>query len=74
MGTTITCRKCKTSITSTSVHDFKRCKCGAVFVDGGDEYLRFGGELKDIEFNDQELQDYYDELQKKQDTEVEEWK
>ena len=25
---------------STHVHDYKRCSCGAVAVDGGKEYMR----------------------------------
>ena len=45
----IRCRKCGEVIESKSVHDFKYCKCGAVFVDGGREYLRRGGALGDIE-------------------------
>ena len=40
----IRCKKCKDVIESTSVHDFKFCKCGAVAVDGGHEYLRRIGE------------------------------
>ena len=43
------CKKCDTTIESMSVHDFVRCKCGAIFVDGGHEYMRWGGELEDIE-------------------------
>jgi len=30
-------------------HDFVRCKCGAIFVDGGSDYFRRGGSLEDIE-------------------------
>jgi hypothetical protein len=44
----IECRKCGDTIESRSVHDFKFCSCGAVFVDGGREYLRWGGSLDDI--------------------------
>jgi len=36
------CAKCGTIIESKSVHDFQQCKCGAVFIDGGDEYQRCG--------------------------------
>lgn len=36
------CKVCNTVIESTSVHDFKRCNCGEIFVDGGHEYLRRG--------------------------------
>lgn len=47
----IRCKKCGDIIESMSVHDFKRCKCGNCFVDGGHEYYRAGAEnLDDIEF------------------------
>ena len=36
----IKCRHCGDIIESTHVHDFKWCKCGAVAVDGGLEYLK----------------------------------
>ena len=36
----IQCKHCGEIIESKSVHDFKTCKCGKVFVDGGHEYLR----------------------------------
>ena len=36
------CRHCGDVIESKSVHDFKQCSCGAIFVDGGCEYLRRG--------------------------------
>ena len=42
------CGLCKDIIESTYRHDFKECKCGAIFVDGGKDYLRRGGELDDI--------------------------
>ena len=42
------CKKCKDIIESIHVHDFRQCKCGGIFVDGGKEYLRRGGELDDI--------------------------
>lgn len=35
----IQCDSCGDIITSYTVHDFKHCKCGKVFVDGGTEYL-----------------------------------
>ena len=46
------CRICGDVIESTSVHDFKRCKCGAVFVDGGHEYLRRGFKNSPDDFED----------------------
>ena len=36
------CEKCKTTIESTYRHDFVQCACGAIFVDGGNEYFRCG--------------------------------
>lgn len=33
---------CGTVLESTHVHDFKHCKCGKVFIDGGNRYLRYG--------------------------------
>ncbi len=44
----IQCKKCGDIIESLSVHDFKFCKCGAVAVDGGHEYLRRCGSFDDI--------------------------
>jgi hypothetical protein len=42
------CNQCKTIIESTHRHDFKYCACGAIFVDGGLDYIRRGGQLEDI--------------------------
>lgn len=36
----IRCKLCGDVIESTSVHDFKGCKCGSCYVDGGHQYLR----------------------------------
>jgi hypothetical protein len=36
------CPKCEERIFSMYRHDFKACKCGSIFVDGGDDYFRFG--------------------------------
>ena len=36
----IRCKRCGDIIESKTAHDFKFCKCGAVAVDGGKEYLR----------------------------------
>ena len=43
------CRKCDTIVESRHVHDFRACKCRAIFVDGGLEYLRAGGNPEDFE-------------------------
>lgn len=45
----VQCNKCKDIITSVNQHNMVYCKCGAVFVDGGSWYGRFGGmDLNDI--------------------------
>ena len=43
------CRKCDHTITSTFRHHFASCKCGAIFVDGGLDYQRYGGNPEDFE-------------------------
>ena len=43
------CPKCHVIMLSLTIHDFRRCECGACFVDGGTEYLRRGG--NPIEFS-----------------------
>jgi len=45
----IKCKKCGDIIELTYRHDFKFCKCGAVAVDGGKDYLRRLGNPEDIE-------------------------
>lgn len=47
VSNSIKCKKCGDKIFSTHVHDFKNCKCGEVFVDGGTSYLRRGAEDMD---------------------------
>lgn len=42
------CRLCGDVIESKSRHSFVTCKCGAIFTDGGTEYIRRGGSLEDI--------------------------
>ena len=36
----IKCKHCGDVIESKSVHDYVKCKCGAVAVDGGHYYLK----------------------------------
>ena len=51
MGTKIKCLKCLDVIQSYDRHDFKYCKCKNIFIDGGDDYLRYGGKgLEDNTF------------------------
>jgi len=45
----IKCKKCGDVIESTHRHDFKFCKCGAVAVDGGKDYLRRIGSEENYE-------------------------
>lgn len=40
------CRKCGTVIWSKHTHDFTRCRCGAIALDGGYDYVRFAGDAK----------------------------
>lgn len=54
----IKCLKCGDILISEDAHDFRRCSCKAVAVDGGLDYLRRVGEPEDYE----ELSDY-DELE-----------
>lgn len=41
----VICAKCDDFIVSKHRHDFVTCKCGAISVDGGQEYLRRVGDL-----------------------------
>ena len=43
MGAKVKCLKCYDIIESLYRHDFKVCSCGGLFIDGGDDYTRFGG-------------------------------
>lgn len=43
------CKKCGDIIVSTYRHDFCECSCGAIFVDGGVDYCRRGGNPEDFE-------------------------
>lgn len=38
----IQCLECGDVIESLYRHDFRKCDCGACFLDGGDVYLRYG--------------------------------
>lgn len=39
------CLKCGEEVESKHRHDFRRCKCRALAVDGGTDYLKRVGEL-----------------------------
>lgn len=38
----VRCRRCGDRIFSNSRHDFVWCRCGATYVDGGFDYVKFG--------------------------------
>ena len=42
------CARCLVIIESRHRHDFVQCSCGAIFTDGGTEYIRRGGEIENI--------------------------
>jgi hypothetical protein len=48
------CKKCGDVIESKYRHDFVSCKCNAIFVDGGNDYWRYGGDLEYVERLDNE--------------------
>ena len=54
MGRKLRCLKCKDVIESKSIHDFQRCECGTIFIDGGNEYTRVGGYPEDMEWVENE--------------------
>lgn len=43
----VICNKCDDFIVSKHRHDFVTCKCGAISVDGGQEYLRRVGGIRE---------------------------
>lgn len=45
----VKCKHCGDIIESKSIHDYKRCSCGKVGIDGGLNYLKRLGELDDFE-------------------------
>lgn len=55
---TLECKLCGDKLRSYYGHDFKHCKCGQCYVDGGSWCPRFGGDPKNyiagaIQFKDQ---------------------
>lgn len=43
----IKCLKCGDIIESMFRHDFRWCSCRNIFIDGGNDYLRYGGNVED---------------------------
>jgi hypothetical protein len=70
----IRCNKCGDEPFSAHRHDFKFCKCGAVAVDGGMDYLRRVGEVHggytdmSYELDDAIVKECNDAIQWAQDT------
>lgn len=54
----VRCKKCDDIIESVHSYDFERCKCGAIFIDGGKDYQRYGWGM-DLNEN-AKLEDYID--------------
>lgn len=52
----IQCRLCGDVIESKHRHDFKYCSCRAIFIDGGLDYSRMGGEIGNMIY----LHEYYE--------------
>lgn len=56
------CKNCGDTIESKSVHDFVACSCFSkdnghgFFLDGGNDYHRFGGNFNDIEWVEEPLE------------------
>lgn len=44
----VICLVCGDAIQSEHRHDFRKCSCGTVFVDGGRDYLRCGGDFNEL--------------------------
>ena len=42
------CKKCGDIIESKEVNDYKRCTCGSIAIDGGQEYIKRVGNKDDI--------------------------
>ena len=42
------CRNCGSKIESKHRHDFVSCQCGSIFIDGGKDYCRAGGNLHNL--------------------------
>lgn len=49
----VKCKKCGSIIESKYTHDFQRCECGLIAIDGGQEYQR-------ISWAGKEMNDYVD--------------
>lgn len=65
----VECRLCGDQIFSLHRHHFKWCKCKKTFVDGGDDYLRCGGDVfpitikKNLDGSIERVKDEEDDLE-----------
>jgi hypothetical protein len=60
------CLLCGDIIESKHRHDFVKCSCGEIFVDGGNEYWRAGAmDFKNFERIDNTGKKYVDPLEEK---------
>ena len=41
----LVCPKCGDRIYSRARHDFHHCNCGNIYIDGGFDYMRCGGDV-----------------------------
>ena len=55
----VRCKKCNDILESKHEHDFKRCSCGSIFIDGGTDYQKYGWGLNQQE-EKSELDDFID--------------
>ncbi|MEK5109897.1 hypothetical protein MHI57_24860 [Cytobacillus sp. FSL K6-0129] len=54
------CKKCEVIIQSRTSHDLRHCKCGAIFIDGGQDYQRYGWGLNYTPGENENLDDIID--------------
>jgi hypothetical protein len=60
----IKCPHCENIIFSRAQHDFRECPCGKVFIDGGQEYTRYGhdNDIQQVEMMEIEVKQTKQEL------------
>lgn len=47
----VRCKKCNDIIESKHTHDLQYCKCKSIYIDGGTDYQRYGGNIELIDFS-----------------------
>lgn len=55
------CPECNDKIFSYHRHDWKTCKCGLIYIDGGDDYQHCGL-LRDTKYNMSEIKSVEEEI------------